>query len=357
MSLVALPTEILIQHIYRPLHINSLIQLSQVDRRLRTIALSHFMIMLRLDRPYDLPQERFGEFLNATILNLRHFFRPVASLYQAQDLAKLALALGFRPDPFNSIQDINKLTSIQVVALGSLDFLKFFLENQFLNGEEVLEFYRASCILKRVSMSRFLLEKLEKENFSELELLCSTYRLGISSNDSTDPIQLVEMRDEYSLFYLHWIDPVKSSILRGDENDYWIKRSNSPAGLSWAGFAFESLCLKHVHKIKDALKIGGVTTQTGYWKSTVNGKKEAEIDLVIDRADQCINLCEIKFCNAPYQMSQSYEKELQMKKEAFRLATGAQKALFTTLITPYGAVVNSAYLSVVDNQLVVDEFF
>jgi hypothetical protein len=91
------------------------------------------MIMLRLDRPYDLPQERFGEFLNATILNLRHFFRPVASLYQAQDLAKLALALGFRPDPFNSIQDINKLTSIQVVALGSLDFLKFFLENQFLN--------------------------------------------------------------------------------------------------------------------------------------------------------------------------------------------------------------------------------
>ena len=166
------------------------------------------------------------------------------------------------------------------------------------------------------------------------------------------------LTDEYCRFYLHWIDPVKSTILRGDESDYWIKRANTPSWLSWAGLAFESLCLKHVRKIKDALKIGGVSTQTGYWKTmTRGGKKESEIDLVIDRADQCINLCEIKFCNAPYEVTKSYAKELQMKKEAFRTATKTRKALFTTLITPYGAAINSAYTSVIDNQVIIDELF
>ncbi len=165
------------------------------------------------------------------------------------------------------------------------------------------------------------------------------------------------LSDEYSLFYLHWIDPVKSSILRGDDNDYWIKQSGSSAWLSWAGLAFESLCLKHVHKIKEALKIGGVTTQAGYWKSTVQGKKHSEIDLVIDRADQCINLCEIKFSNAPYQISKSYAQELQSKKETFRTMTRTRKALFTTIITPYGASPNPTYLSAVDNQIVIDELF
>ena len=112
-----------------------------------------------------------------------------------------------------------------------------------------------------------------------------------------------------------------------------------------------------MHKIKDALKIGGVSTQAGYWKSTIQGKKKSEVDLVIDRADQCINLCEIKFCNAPYQVSKAYAHELQSKKEAFRNTTQTRKALFTTLITPYGASPNPAYLSAVDNQLVIDELF
>ena len=165
------------------------------------------------------------------------------------------------------------------------------------------------------------------------------------------------LSDEYSLFYLNWIDPVKSSILRGDETDHWLKRSCTAHWQSWAGFAFESICLKHVSKIKDALKIGGVSTQTGYWKTTLKGKKVSEIDLVIDRADQCINLCEIKFSHAPYKMTKAYADELERKKHAFGEATGTKKALFTTLITPFGAVANPAYLSAVDNQLIIDQLF
>lgn len=213
-------------------------------------------------------------------------------------------------------------------------------------GMERTELFNETKLPKGGYFSKILRE-LEESDF--ITVINATGK----KNRSTKYI----LSDEYSLFYLHWIDPIKSSILRGDDNDYWMKQSGSSAWLSWAGLAFESLCLKHINKIKDALKIGGVTTQAGYWKSLFQGKKQSEIDLVIDRADQCINLCEIKFCNAPFQVSKSYAQELQSKKEIFRTTTRTKKALFTTLVTPYGASPNPAYLSAVDNQIIIDELF
>jgi AAA+ ATPase superfamily predicted ATPase len=165
------------------------------------------------------------------------------------------------------------------------------------------------------------------------------------------------LNDEYSLFYLTWIEPVKSTLLQGMESDYWIKRQNSQSFRIWAGYAFETICLKHVNKIKSALEIGGVSTANGYWQSTVDGKKEIEVDLVIDRADNCINLCEIKFQNEPFEMQKSYAIELQRKKDLFKKRTNTSKALFTTLITSHGAVKNPAYLSVVDHQISVEQLF
>jgi hypothetical protein len=189
---------------------------------------------------------------------------------------------------------------------------------------------------------------------SELEQ--SDFITVIYENEKPRSAQYI-LFDEYSLFYLNWIDPIKSSILRGDDTDYWMKHAGSPEWLAWAGYAFESLCYKHIYQIKNALKIGGVTTQSGYWKSMMDGKKEVEVDLVINRADSCINLCEMKFYNGPFIVSKSYAHELETKKIRFSETTRTRKALFTTLITPYGATLNPAYLSAVDNQLVIDELF
>lgn len=168
---------------------------------------------------------------------------------------------------------------------------------------------------------------------------------------------LVLLIDEYSLFYLNWIDSIKGQLLQGVDKDYWTKRHNSQEWRSWAGFAFESICLKHVDWIKKALGIGGVTTNTYYWKSLREGKKEIEVDLVIDRADNCINLCEIKFRNAPYVLSKSYANELNFKRELFIEKSKTKKAVFNTLITSYGATKNAPYLSCIDNQITIDSFF
>lgn len=165
------------------------------------------------------------------------------------------------------------------------------------------------------------------------------------------------LNDEYSLFYLSWIEPVKESILRGVENNHWLKVHADQSWKSWAGFAFESICLKHVNKIKEALGIAGVTTDASYWKTVEKGKIIAEIDLVIDRADHCINLCEMKFHSSEYTMTKQDALALEQKKDIFKEKTATKKALFTTLITSFGAKENGPYINAVDNQITIEDLF
>jgi len=165
------------------------------------------------------------------------------------------------------------------------------------------------------------------------------------------------LSDEYTLFYLKWIEPNKGTLLRGVEKDFWIKRQSDPSWKAWAGFAFEGLCLKHMLEIKEALQIGGVSTASGYWQSILEGKKEVEIDLVIDRADQCINLCEIKFYNAEYVVTKGGFEELNRKKTKFYEKTKTKKTLFVTLITPFGADENPHYQNIVNNQITLEDLF
>lgn len=165
------------------------------------------------------------------------------------------------------------------------------------------------------------------------------------------------LSDEYSLFYLNWIEPVKTAILQGVDANYWLTMQSSQHWRIWAGYAFENLCFRHLSKIKDALRIGGVITTAGHWKTMQAKHKEAEIDLVIDRADQSINLCEIKFYRVPFEMDHTYARELQRKKELFMHHTKTRKAIFVTLITSFGAIKTPAYLSIVDHQLTLEQLF
>ncbi len=164
--------------------------------------------------------------------------------------------------------------------------------------------------------------------------------------------RLYRLMDEYSLFYLSWIEEIKSSILRNFDKEYWNKICKTPAWHAWAGHIFENICLKHSDRIKEALGLGGITTLESHWRS-----KDAEIDLVIDRADDCINLCEIKFCNDAFVITKSYAKDLERKKKIFQKTTGTRKTIFLTMITPYGVKENTHYIGLVDQQLTLDALF
>ncbi len=166
--------------------------------------------------------------------------------------------------------------------------------------------------------------------------------------------------DEYSLFFLTWIEKAPDIGIRGVEKNYWLKKYSSRSWNTWSGFAFESICLKHIEKIKRALGIAGVSTNESCWylKPDKNSsEKGAQIDLVIDRADNCINLCEIKFHNSLFKADRKFVEAQMNKIERFRNSSKTKKAIFTTLITTYGAEENSYYNEIVDNQLTMNDLF
>ena len=166
--------------------------------------------------------------------------------------------------------------------------------------------------------------------------------------------------DEYSLFYLTWISENSKIGMESIDAEFWIKKQGTSRWNTWSGCAFESLCLKHIQKIKSALGISGISTIESGWrylpKKAMN-QPGAQIDLVIDRADKCINLCEMKYCDTEFVIDKPYVERLQNKKKVFREQTGTSKTLFTTMVTTYGAKKNTHYLSAVDSQLTMNDLF
>lgn len=124
-----------------------------------------------------------------------------------------------------------------------------------------------------------------------------------------------------TLFYLTWIDGQRSS---GDGT--WLKRRAGPRFRAWSGLAFENLCLRHVDAIKRALGIGAVETEDAPWVHRPADAEDqgAQIDLVIDRAGQSINLCEMKFAESEFVLDKMYARELELKRDVFRRVTGTR---------------------------------
>lgn len=165
--------------------------------------------------------------------------------------------------------------------------------------------------------------------------------------------------DEYSYFYICWMEGVKSSIVLGHDKDYWLKMTSDPRSKIWAGYAFESLCFKHILQIKKSLGIAAVLTHESQWSYKPKNKSEegAQIDLIIDRKDDCINLCEIKFYSTEFIIDQSYAKQLQHKIDVFKEQTKTTKTIFLTLITPFGLKKNEHSTELVNLEIKLEDFF
>ncbi len=162
---------------------------------------------------------------------------------------------------------------------------------------------------------------------------------------------LYRLVDEYSVFYYQF-NPQKNPA------GSFIKASTSPKYKSWAGFAFESLCIKHSYRIKKALGISGIfsTESSFYFKGT---KKETgfQIDLLIDRSDNSINICEMKFYGKEYELTKSEAETLRKRRELFREKTVTKKYLINTLISTYGLKDNINSAGIIDKVVVMDQLF
>lgn len=163
--------------------------------------------------------------------------------------------------------------------------------------------------------------------------------------------------DEYSLFYLHWIQNAAPSILTGLDPHYWTLQQQSQRWAIWAGYTFENICFRHIHQIKQALGLAAVATIESSWLAPEACSGGAQIDLVIDRADRCINLCEMKFHSRPLVINRQLAEQLERKRKLFGEATATPKSLFTTLISSHGIAESSSFLHVIDQQITMEQLF
>ncbi len=165
--------------------------------------------------------------------------------------------------------------------------------------------------------------------------------------------KLFRLTDEYSLFYLRFIE---GSQFEGA--DTWNLFSQTQAYKTWSGYAFENVCLRHIPQIKKALGISGVFSRTySFFKKGSDEEKGVQIDLVIDRNDHVVNLCEIKFHNEQFTISKAYSDALRSQMGIFRQATKTKKHLMLTLITTFGLNPNAHSLDLVSASLTLDDLF
>lgn len=162
-----------------------------------------------------------------------------------------------------------------------------------------------------------------------------------------------KLTDEYSLFYLKYLDRKK-----GTGKGTWLRLSKQPTWTSWSGYAFEAICLKHVDQIRLALGIDTLYVEESIWRKVPGkGQKGAQIDLLLDRDDHTITLCEMKFSTSEYSISNTYAAELEQKKEVFTTATKTKKSLFLTMVTTYGTVKNACYNRLIQSEVTMNELF
>lgn len=164
---------------------------------------------------------------------------------------------------------------------------------------------------------------------------------------------MYRLTDEYSLFYLQFMED-KSKEGSGT----WQHLSQTQTYKTWSGYAFENICLKHIPQIKKALSIAGVYSQSSsFFKKGTDTEKGAQIDLLIDRNDKVINLCEIKFYLSELSLSADYANTLREKIRVFRDTTQTRKQILLTLITTFGLKPNQHSLGLVDQVLDMNDLF
>jgi hypothetical protein len=166
--------------------------------------------------------------------------------------------------------------------------------------------------------------------------------------------------DEYTLFYLNWIEPIKNSVRHHNKpHGYWEKQSKSASWKSWSGYAFEAVCYKHIEKIRVGLSVP-VTANIGAWRyfpSKGSEEKGTQIDLLFDRDDGVVTICEIKYSEKPFEIDKQYAHNLLNKFDVFKKKSKLDKQIFIALITSNGIKQNKYFTDLISNQITLADLF
>lgn len=160
---------------------------------------------------------------------------------------------------------------------------------------------------------------------------------------------LYQLTDFFTIFHNTFL-----TMPINDEH-YWSHNLQSATMKTWIGLAFERVCMAHIPQIKYALGIDRIGTEYYSWRSRV-AENGAQINLLIERADRIINLCEIKYSEQPYILTKAEDLKLRNRQACFISETGTTKAVFPTLISTYGLHQNM-YSGGIQAEITIDDLF
>ena len=272
-----------------------------------------------------------------------------------QDIIKLYMIVGGIPYYLNYFEKGQSVDQY----IDNLFFKKnAFLKNEFSNLYAAL-FKNSDChvqIVKALSSKNKGLTRNEIVSATKLksggglsaqisELLLCGFIKEISPIDNKKENNLYRLVDEYSLFYF--------KFLNNQKTNNWLQFSNSQSFKIWQGFSFENFVHKHINLVKKELGISGIISNEFSW--FFKGNKEqsgTQIDLVIDRNDNCINILEIKFYDTEFIITNEIFENINRKKTIFIEKTKTKKNIFTTMISLNGINQNEYFLATATNEII-----
>ena len=191
-----------------------------------------------------------------------------------------------------------------------------------------------SKILKNLSLSGFV-------------VVCDYY--GRKKKEA-----LYQLADYYTMFYFKYINEH-----HGKDEHFWSNSVDNASRKAWEGLTFERLCKDHVKQIKHKLGILGVLSDESSWFVKTDDDKGisgAQIDLLIDRRDHVVSLCEIKYSISEYDIDKTYEANLRNKISTFSKVTNCKKTIQLVMITTFG-VKRNKYSGLISTQVLLDDLF
>ena len=199
-------------------------------------------------------------------------------------------------------------------------------------------------ISEKTKLSGAALSKILSD-LEQCDFIFSYARYGNAKNNA-----IYRIKDFYTLFYYKYVNGIDTK-----DSLRWTHLSSTPQVSSWQGFSFELLCLLHLDEIKKALGIDRILNDASAWRSK-QPEQNTQIDLVIERADHNINLCEMKFSSGMYAIDKGYEQKLRERMSIFQAETMTRCSTRITMVTTYGVLQNK-HSGIVNDEVLLDDLF
>lgn len=285
------------------------------------------------------------------------FLKSRGIRYTQYDVAQIYMMMGGVPHYLEKLQKgLSVAQNIDQLCFSKDGLLRYEFDqlyaSLFDNSEKHLSIIK---ILDQCNKGITRQELLEKSKIASggdfslklAELTESGFVREYSYFGNKKQLTLYRLSDEYSKFYLKFIQNNKDN---GDGT--WQRLHKSQSYISWSGFSFETVCLKHISQIKKALRIDAIYSINSSWFNA-----NAQVDLLIDRDDNIMNLCEIKFCNAPFAIDKKYYLNLKNKISELQKETATSKNIFLTMVTTFGLKKNEYSNELVSNTVELRDLF